>query len=240
MDSCEQVARCVSQRIPSIPGAGALAARLRVSHGSPEFKVTNQGELLFHGIMTKSTQFDDHVRQVQAGDLDAFAAIVRQFERSVRAWVVSRCPPGGDADEVAQKTFFEVFRRIDDYEPGTDFRAWLFTIARFQLMAECTRLKRLADYHSRFVPVALDRELERRAGESAVLENDRLGCLQACLEAVEGPARQILDWRYSEECPLSDIANRTNRSIGAIKKQLFLLRQKLHECVERKLRAEGL
>ncbi len=190
--------------------------------------------------MANFPQLDDHVRQVQAGNLDAYAEIIRRFERPVRAWIVSRCPPGGDADDVAQKVFFEAFRRIDDYEIGTDFRAWLFAIARFQLMAECTRLKRLTDYHSRFVPVALSRELGRRIDQSSAAGDERLVHLQTCLEVVDGPARTILDWRYSEECPLSDIADRTDRSVGAIKKQLFLLRQKLHECVERKLRAEGM
>lgn len=190
--------------------------------------------------MDSFSELDAHVRQVQAGSLDSFAAIVGRFERPVRAWIVSRCPPGGDADDVAQKTFFEAFRRIDDYTPGTDFQAWLFSIARYQLMAECTRLKRLTDYHSRFVPVALSRELDRRLEQQPASQDERLEHLQTCLDAIDGPARRILDWRYSEECPLSDIARRTDRSVTAIRKQLFVLRQKLHECVERKLRTEGL
>ncbi|MGB7343164.1 MAG: sigma factor [Pirellulaceae bacterium] len=81
--------------------------------------------------------------------IGAFAEIIRVCQRPVRAWTASRCPPGGDADDVAQQTFVAAFKRIDEYEVGTDFRAWLFTIARYQLMAECTRLKRSADYHSR-------------------------------------------------------------------------------------------
>lgn len=190
--------------------------------------------------MTDSFDLDNHVRRVQDGDLDAYAEILRRLERPLRAWVVSRCPPGGDADEVAQKTFIEAFRRIDEFTAGTDFRAWLFAIARFQLMAECTRLKRLTDYHSRYVPVALREELERRIDQSTSAESDRLQHLQACLEAVDGTARQILDWRYTEEIPLSEIASRMDRSVGAIKKHLFVLRQKLHECVQRKLSAEGI
>lgn len=63
-------------------------------------------------------ELDEQIKQVQAGNLDAFAEIVQLHERPIRAWLVSRCPPGGDADEVAQKTFVQAFKRIDDYEIG--------------------------------------------------------------------------------------------------------------------------
>ena len=202
-------------------------------------QVTDRRQLLFIADMTHSSNIDDCVIRVQAGDLDAFVEIVRQCERKVRAWVVSRCPPGGDADDVAQKTFIEAFRRIDEYEPRTDFRAWLFAIARFQLLAETTRLKRLTDYHSRYAPVALSHELERRIESSTSHNSERLDHLESCLESVDGPLREILDWRYADELPLAEIADRTNRSVGAIKKQLFVLRQKLHECIQRKMSAEA-
>ena len=188
--------------------------------------------------MDVSPNLDEHIRRVAEGDLDAFAEIVRVCQRPVRAWIVSRCPPAGDADEVAQKTFVAAFNRIAEFEVGTDFRAWLFTIARYQLMAECTRLNRMADYHSRYVPHALGQELNRRA-ENTPEEPARLIHLRECLKQVEGNARDLLDWRYAKELPLAEIAEQSSRSVGAIKKHLFVLRQKLHECIERRLGGEA-
>lgn len=187
--------------------------------------------------MTTSPSLDEIIQRVIAGDLDGFTEIIRVCQRPVRAWIVSRCPPGGDADDVAQQTFVAAFKRIDEYEVGTDFRAWLFTIARYQLMAECTRLKRSADYHSRYVPHALSQELERRTLGVAE-EPTRLAHLRECLKQLEGNARDVLDWRYAKELPLAEIAERSSRSIGAIKKHLFVLRQKLHDCIEKKLTEE--
>lgn len=187
--------------------------------------------------METSPSLDEMIHRVVAGELDAFAEIIRVCQRPVRAWIVSRCPPGGDADDVAQKTFVAAFKRIDEYEVGTDFRAWLFTIARYQLMAECTRLKRTADYHSRYVPHALTQELDRRT-DGVAEEPIRLIHLRECLKQVEGNARDVLDWRYVRELRLAEIAQRSNRSVGAIKKHLFVLRQKLHDCIEQKLAEE--
>ena len=184
-------------------------------------------------------ELDEQLKQVQEGNLDAFAEIVRLHERPIRAWLVSRCPPGGDADEVAQKTFVQAFKGIDDYEIGTDFRAWLFTIAKYQLMAECTRLQRTADYHSRYAPHALRQELERRAADTPDVQDKMLGYLRNCLNEVGENPRQILDWRYGEERPLAEIAELTNRSVGAIKKHLFQLRRTLHDCIQRKRASEA-
>jgi RNA polymerase sigma-70 factor (ECF subfamily) len=181
---------------------------------------------------------DETFRRAQAGDMRAVEGIVRHHQQAVRAWAAAHCPVGGDADEVAQRTFVAAIGRLAEFEVGTSFRAWLFAIARFQLMTEATRLRRLADYHTRYAPDLLARELERRAQEPDERTVERLPHLRACLDAMGEPARQFIAWRYEEEIPLEEMGARTGRSVGAIKKQLWLLRQKLQQCIEGKLAAE--
>lgn len=189
--------------------------------------------------MTTEPSLPRLIQSVQAGDVEAFAEVIRLHERPVRGWIVSRCPPGADADDVAQRTFIEAFKQIDQYEGGTNFRAWLFAIARYQLMAECTRLKRLADYHSRYVPVALAEELAKRSETVSELEEQRLTHLRTCLEAIEEKGRELISWRYEKEIPLEEMAQRTGRTVSAIKKHLYTLRQSLHDCIQRKLASEA-
>jgi RNA polymerase sigma-70 factor (ECF subfamily) len=180
---------------------------------------------------------DETYRLAKAGDMRAIEAIVRHHQAAVRAWLAAHCPLGGDADDVAQRTFVAAITRLADFEVGTDFRAWLFSIARYQLMSEITRLRRLADYHSRLAPEILARELERRAQGPEERTSERLMHLRECVAAMGESARQFIRWRYDDQLPLEEMAARTGRSIGAIKKQLWLLRQKLQQCVEDKLAA---
>jgi RNA polymerase sigma-70 factor, ECF subfamily len=177
-------------------------------------------------------ELDAQLQQVKNGDLDAFEAVVRRFEGPLRAWAIAHCPPGGDADDVAQKTFIEIFRRVGEFRPGSDFRAWLFTVARFQMRAEATRLQRLADYHQRYAPRVLCEELSRRADSRAHDAEQRLEWLKSCVQKLPESHRRILAERYDESLPLEEIARRAERSVGAIKKQLFILRAKLLECVQ--------
>jgi len=148
-------------------------------------------------------QLENAIRRIRKGDTAAFETIVRRFERPLRAWLATHAPPGIDVDEVAQKSFVAAFARLSDYELGTNFAAWLFTIARFQLKTEMSRLRRVA-----------------------------LGGLGEHLH-------RFIKWRYVEEIPLEEMAARSGRSVAAVKKQLWKLRRKLHECVEVRMTAQG-
>jgi RNA polymerase sigma-70 factor, ECF subfamily len=180
--------------------------------------------------------------RTKAGDLDAFGRIVCRYERLLRGWLAVRCPPGADADDLAQTTFLEAFRRLDEFALGTEFGAWLFTIARYQLLAESTRLRRVADYHTRYVPFALAEELARRAEADGTPEDVErlLEHLRTCVAELPAADRRLLADRYTRNTPLAAVAARLGRTVGAVKKHLFVLRQRLHDCVARKLAsAEG-
>lgn len=182
---------------------------------------------------------EDAIRQTRAGDVQAFAAIVRRFERPLRAWLAAHAPPGVDIDEVAQTSFVAAYTRLDEYDTGTRFAAWLFTIARYHLQTETTRLRRIADYHSRYAPDLLARELARRSGEPPADTDAHIDFLKECLEALDERRRRFLTWRYDDAIPLAEMAERSSRSIAAVKKQLWTLRRQLQECIDGKITTAG-
>ena len=188
---------------------------------------------------TNEFSLDDAILSVRDGNTAAFEVVVRRLERPLRAWLAVQGPPGIDVDEVAQRSFVAAFTRLSDYELGTNFAAWLFTIARFQLKTEMTRLRRVADYHTRYAPDLLQRELERRGSEPPELQETRLEHLQMCLGQLGENLYRFIRWRYVEEIPLEEMAARSGRSVAAVKKQLWKLRRKLHACVEARMATEG-
>lgn len=183
----------------------------------------------------EATAVEAALDRVRRGDLEAFAAVVRRFERPLRAWLATHAPPGVDVDDVAQASFIAAYTRLSEYAPGTSFAAWLFTIARYQLQTETTRLRRIADYHSRYAPDLLARELDRRAARLPAEQDEQLSRLRSCLDAVDDDRRRFLAWRYDEAIPLAEMAERSGRSVAAVKKLLWLLRRQLQECIERQL-----
>lgn len=202
-----------------------------------------EGNLIGLSAMPDSTQnindseisLEDSLRRVLQGENEVFEVVVRQFERPLRAWLAVQSPPGVDVDEIAQQTFIAAYTRLKEYEPGTNFAAWLFTISRYQLKTETTRLRRIADYHSRYAPALLQKELDRHDDEPPEMWLVRVESLQKCLESLGDSLRQYVNWRYREEIPLEEMAQRSNRSTAAVKKQLWQIRQRLQQCVEKRI-----
>lgn len=188
---------------------------------------------------TDDSAIDTAIDRVRSGDTTAFTVVIRRYERPLRAWLATHAPPLVDVDEVSQRTFVAAFTRLTEYQRHSDFAAWLFTIARFQLRTELTRLKRIADYHTRYAPELFQRELERRSAEPSEHQSTRLRHLRACLQALGGHLRRFITWRYEEGIPLDEMAARSGRSVPAVKKQLWQLRRKLHECIAKRSAAEG-
>lgn len=182
------------------------------------------------------SEVDAYVARVQRGDSASFRPVVDATLGVVRALVVSRSLPGVDVDDVVQRTFVEAYKNIGDYEVGTAFSSWVLTIARYQLLRETTRLRRQADYHSRFVPhavaAAVETRVEQRLGDEA---DARLEHLRECLEHLSESAREVLRYRYEGGDSIGEIAEAVSRTPGAVRKQLCLLRKQLHDCVTLKL-----
>lgn len=173
------------------------------------------------------------ISQAIQGNTAGFETIVLRLERPLRSWLATVCPPGIDPDDIAQQSFVLAYTQLSKYQAGTNFKAWLFTIAKFQLKTEITRQRRVADYHSRYAPDLLRRELERQSELPAGNIPERLSNLQHCLSKLEGHLQRFVVWRYEEQIPLETMSSRSGRSVAAVKKQLWKIRRVLHECMQR-------
>ncbi|MCR9117440.1 MAG: sigma-70 family RNA polymerase sigma factor [bacterium] len=178
--------------------------------------------------------FERRIQAVKDGDNDAYRQIVQKMLPILRSFVASRSFPGMDVDDIVQRVFIEAYKSIGEYRQGTDFRAWMVTIARYQIMMDATRMRRQADYHSQFVPVAVAREMERRLADDET-EDKRLPHMRTCLEQVRDSSRELLKFRYEEGLSMNQIATVLKRTTGAVRKELCVIRKRLHECIERKL-----
>jgi RNA polymerase sigma-70 factor (ECF subfamily) len=173
------------------------------------------------------------IRRVQAGERAAYADVIGACQRRLRGAVAGHCPPGVDADEIAHMAFVEAYKRIDQYEPGTRFHAWLAAIARNLLLNECRRIRREA----RRIEAVVAGSLAEGLGAAPEPDEARIRALRECVALLpEGP-RAVLRMRYDRDRPLEAIARRIGKSLAAVKFQLFAIRRKLRECVQRKAAA---
>ena len=176
--------------------------------------------------------------RVQQGDADAFARVVEAYHEKLRSSLAMRCPPEIDADEMAQLAFITAYRRIRQFKPGTDFYVWLWVIARMTLLDHIRRSQRAFHNRNKYMDrMILDRtEADLRSGANGSAEH--LAALRTCMNKLSESARALLRHRYDDGTPLESVARGLNRTVGALKTQLFQLRLSLRQCVEKQLRRE--
>ncbi len=61
---------------------------------------------------------------------------------SLRAFAVSLTRNGSAADDLVQETIVKAWKNIDKFKPGTNLRAWLFTIQRNTFYSQRRKAKR--------------------------------------------------------------------------------------------------
>jgi RNA polymerase sigma-70 factor, ECF subfamily len=72
---------------------------------------------------------DDLLAKSRAGDLDAFAELVRRYERRVRSVLARLLDDERDVEEGAQDVFLQAWRSLSTYRGDAAFFTWLYRIA---------------------------------------------------------------------------------------------------------------
>ena len=87
---------------------------------------------------------EDLVVRLQAGDTDAaLTELEQRYGKRIFHFVNGMVRDTHLAQDVVQEVFEKVLRKHDHYRPGTNFRAWLFEIARNQALTALRARQRL-------------------------------------------------------------------------------------------------
>jgi len=125
-----------------------------------------------------------------------------------------------DAEDLVQETYLKAFRAAASFKPGTNLRAWLFTILHNSARNRARDRAREA--------VSIDSDLVERAAElpptggpaetpETLLLRDTLGPeLQAAIDALPEAFRQAVWLRDVEEFSYAEIAEMLSIPIGTV------------------------
>lgn len=178
----------------------------------------------------------DLLARAREGDLEAFAAFVRLYERRVRALLARLLDDERDIDEAAQDTFVQVWRNLGRFRGDAAPFTWLYRIAVNEALQR-TRRKRL-DTHSLDEASGLDAEADPAASgwrlpadeaegrELAGFVTERLRLLPADFR-VPLVLRDLEGWSNRE------VADALGLSLPAAKSRIHRARMQLRADLER-------
>ena len=179
------------------------------------------------------------ISAVQAGDRDAFGALVERYQRTLYYFVVGKVADDTEAKDIVQKTFVGAFQNLAEFRLNESFFAWLKGIALNHCRNEWRRYQSQARLAGRLLEEKRA-ELELASFDAQSHDDDRrLAALRQCLEQLSPHEQKVVEWRFVQELPLAAIGEQLGRGAEAARLFLYRIRQRLADCVKKRLSLEN-
>ena len=169
-------------------------------------------------------------RQARAAafEAEALATVDSLYRTALR---LTRVP--ADAEDLVQETYLKAFRAADRFEPGTNLRAWLFTILHNTALNRARDRARdaVVTFDSGTVERAADATLDAMADnpETLLLRETLAPELQAAIDELPAAFRQAVWLRDVEEFSYAEIATMLDIPAGTVMSRISRGRRMLFE-----------
>jgi RNA polymerase sigma-70 factor (ECF subfamily) len=166
---------------------------------------------------------DGVVASVLDGNKDAFRLLVSEYGLLVRGFLAARVYHLADAEDLAQDTFVKAYEKLEDYELGTNFRAWLMSIAQFLLNNHWRKYGNRATVMEKFRhDIAESIQTELKVAHEEVDES-RIPRLLDCITQLPNNLRKVIRSGLEGE-KISILAKELNLQANAV----YQLRHRAH------------
>jgi RNA polymerase sigma-70 factor, ECF subfamily len=137
-----------------------------------------------------------------------------------------------EAEDLVQETYAKALKGFSSFQPGTNFRAWMYRILRNTFLTSRTGLKVTAT-----VPIESEDTLPsaQETPETIFLERSQHELLQSAIEELPVHFREILLLCEVEEMSYQEIAETLSIPIGTVMSRLARARAALREILKQKL-----
>ena len=177
---------------------------------------------------------DRVVAEVLAGETQAFADLVRMYQETVWRIAAALLRDRDATENLVQQVFVDAYFHLDQYAPGTDFGAWIRTVARNRLRKELRTVgredRRLATYRERLA--------ERMRAEATGNRDDSdayVAALRGCRQLLSSRDAALVRMRYEKGLSFEAIAKLQNQTPEAVQRMISRIRFRLRDCIQTKL-----
>jgi RNA polymerase sigma-70 factor (ECF subfamily) len=141
-----------------------------------------------------------------------------------------------EAEDLVQETYAKALRGFSSFQPGTNFRAWMYRILRNTFLTSRTGLQA-----TRTVPFEDDDEgqiavADSGTPEAILIERSNQQLVQDAIAELPVKARDILLLCEVEEMSYQDIAETLSIPIGTVMSRLSRSRKALRDILAQKLK----
>jgi RNA polymerase sigma-70 factor (ECF subfamily) len=161
------------------------------------------------------------IRAAQQGDRAACAALVDLYWDRLHRWLFHLTHDRHAAEDLTQETFLKAFAHLHSFQPGTNFRAWLYRIAHNTFLNQ----QRGGAAARQPLP---EQVVDRDAGpEEEALSRESLQLLARAVRRLPPEFRAAFLLRVEEGLSFRQIADALGLTEETARWRVFKARQKL-------------
>lgn len=166
---------------------------------------------------------------------DLFEILIREQSPMLLAFLRTAVRDASAVEDLFQDTLLTAWRRLDDFDRSRKFGPWLRGIASHKLLAYYRQQRQtelvLDETTLDWLQDRFDR-LQELPGDGW---HEKLAALRQCVERLPDHYRNTVQLRYYEQQSLEQTAATLDLALSALKKRLVRAKQKLADCLDRKL-----
>ncbi len=164
---------------------------------------------------------------------ETFVQLLVSHQASLNAFVIAMLPGSPDADDVVQEVNALIWKKRGEFVIGSNFKAWMLSIARFKVMSLWRDRKRRKEW-------AMPEETLTKIMDdaSSFLEADisqREDALRECIRQLPDKERGLILSRYMHGNSLREVAGAIGRKAENLKGTMHRIRLTLRSCVNSKI-----
>lgn len=164
-----------------------------------------------------------YIKQVLRGEVEAFAHIVRQYDRMVFTVVNKVVQRREEAEDITQEIFIKVFHTLDKFREESEFSTWLYRVAYNTAISELRKRKNLRlAYEENYDNIPDDAIID--APEELSTEQ-QLIYLDSILEKMPTEDALLITMFYLNGHSIKEISEIVGQSVGNIKVRLHRIRK---------------
>lgn len=161
----------------------------------------------------------------------AFVHLIAEHQSELKAFVTSLMPGSSDIDDVIQEANKVIWEKRGEFAIGSNFKAWMFSVARFQVMAAWRDKKRRREWG---IPEGLLVKLiDEAIASSQDTEIPGHELLHECLQRLRPIDRGLILRRYFDGWRVKKVAAEVGRGADSVKMSLSRIRALLGVCIRK-------
>jgi RNA polymerase sigma-70 factor (ECF subfamily) len=170
------------------------------------------------------------VDAIAQGDKQALQVLYRRHHVKVYRFILRFLRDEGDAEDLVNEVFLDVWRQADRFERRSQVSTWLLAIARNKALSSLRRRssEQLDQEIAEFIEDPSDNP------EVTMQKQERSQVIRKCLAELSAAHREIIDLVYYHEKTIEEVAEIIAAPINTVKTRMFYARKRIAELMAAK------